>query len=59
VQKKYNTASMIISHDMSCIHATANRIVMLIDGKCYANDTYEKLMQSSDQKIRDFFIETI
>ena len=59
VQKKYNTASMIISHDMSCIHATANRIVMLIEGRCYANDTYEKLMQSTDQKIRDFFIETI
>lgn len=59
VQKKYNTASMIISHDMSCIHATANRIVMLIEGKCYANDTYDKLMQSSDPKIRDFFIETI
>jgi phospholipid/cholesterol/gamma-HCH transport system ATP-binding protein len=59
VQKKYNTASMIISHDMSCIHATSNRIVMLIDGKCYANDTYDKLMQSNDAKIRDFFIETI
>ena len=59
VQKKYNTASMIISHDMNCIHATANRIVMLIDGKCYANDTYEKLKQSTDPKITDFFIETI
>lgn len=59
VQKKYNTASMIISHDMNCIHATANRIVMLIDGRCYANDTYERLQESSDQKIKDFFIETI
>jgi phospholipid/cholesterol/gamma-HCH transport system ATP-binding protein len=59
VQKKYNTASMIISHDMNCIHATANRIVMLIDGRCYANDTYDDLIQSSDAKIRDFFLESI
>lgn len=58
VQKKYNTASMIISHDMSCIHATANRIVMLIDGRCYANDTYENLARSTDEKIRAFFQET-
>lgn len=59
VQKKYNTASMIISHDMNCIHAVANRIVMLIDGRCYANDTYSTLLQSSDEKIREFFIESV
>lgn len=58
VQKKYNTASMIISHDMGCIHATANRIVMLIDGRCYANDTFENLARSTDEKIRAFFQET-
>lgn len=59
VQKKYNTASMIISHDMNCIHATANRIVMLIDGRCYANDTYERLHISEDQKVKEFFLEAI
>ncbi len=59
VQRKYNTASMIISHDMNCIHATANRIVMLIDGRCYANDTYNELLKSEDQKVKDFFIETV
>lgn len=59
VQKKYNTASMIISHDMNCIHAVANRIVMLIDGRCYANDTYGTLLQSADEKIREFFIESV
>lgn len=59
VQRKYNTASMIISHDMSCIHAVANRIVMLIEGRCYANDTYNNLLKSADEKIRDFFLETV
>lgn len=55
VQKKYNTASIIISHDMNCINITANRIIMLIDGKAYANDTYENLHKSQDKKISEFF----
>jgi phospholipid/cholesterol/gamma-HCH transport system ATP-binding protein len=55
VQKKYNTSSIVISHDMHCINATANRVVMLIDGRCYAEDTFGHLQHHSDQKIREFF----
>ena len=55
VQTKYNASSMIISHDMNCINITANSVVMLIDGKCYAQNTYENLRNSSDPKIREFF----
>jgi phospholipid/cholesterol/gamma-HCH transport system ATP-binding protein len=55
VQRKYNTSSVIISHDMNCIHITSNRVIMLIDGACYANDTYGNLRSSSDIKIREFF----
>jgi phospholipid/cholesterol/gamma-HCH transport system ATP-binding protein len=55
VQRKYNTSSIVISHDMHCINTIANRVVMLIDGKCYANDTYSNLQQSNDVKIREFF----
>ncbi|HET9487464.1 MAG TPA: ATP-binding cassette domain-containing protein, partial [Chryseosolibacter sp.] len=55
VQKKYNTSSMIISHDMNCIDLTSNRVVMLIDGKCYADNTYDNLRKSRDEKIREFF----
>lgn len=55
IQKKYNTSSIIISHDMNCVKITANRIVMLIDGKCYANGTYEELSKSTDKKIKQFF----
>ncbi|MFN7328377.1 MAG: ABC transporter ATP-binding protein, partial [Bacteroidota bacterium] len=43
VQEKYNTSSVIISHDMQCVSITANRVVLLIDGVCYANDTFENL----------------
>lgn len=55
VQKKYNAASVIISHDMNCIRITSNRVIMLIDGKCYANETFSNLQTSQDLKIREFF----
>ena len=55
VQKKYNTTSLIISHDMNCIRIVADRIVMLIDGVCYADGTYEELKKSTDPKVKQFF----
>lgn len=55
IQKKYNTSSIIISHDMNCVKITSNRIIVLIDGICYATGTYEELSKSNDKKIRPFF----
>ncbi|MFD2201268.1 ABC transporter ATP-binding protein [Shivajiella indica] len=55
VQEKYKATSVIISHDMNCIRITSNRVIMLIDGRCYANDTFENLKLSKDPKIREFF----
>lgn len=55
IQKKYNTSSIIISHDINCVKIVANRIVMLIDGKCYATGTYKELENSTDQRVKQFF----
>jgi phospholipid/cholesterol/gamma-HCH transport system ATP-binding protein len=55
VQKKYNASSLIISHDMNCIEITSNSVVMLIDGCCYNQDTFENLVKSGDTKIHEFF----
>lgn len=55
IQKKYNTTSIIISHDIYCVKIVANRIVMLIDGKTYANGSYKELKESNDIKIKSFF----
>lgn len=55
VQQKYNASSIIISHDMHCISITSNRVVMLIEGRCYADDTYDVLRQSQDDRIKEFF----
>ena len=56
VQEKYNASSIIISHDMNCISITSNRVVMLIDGKCYEEGAFSELRKSKDEKVRDFFI---
>lgn len=55
VQKKYNTSSIIISHDMNCIDIVSNRIIMLIDGRCYAQGKFDNLKSSEDKKIKEFF----
>jgi phospholipid/cholesterol/gamma-HCH transport system ATP-binding protein len=55
IQSKYNTTSLIISHDMNCVRMASNRVVILVDGKCYANGTYLELMQSRDPVIKAFF----
>lgn len=55
VKKKYNTSSIIISHDLYCIKIVAERIIMLIDGYCYAEGTYNELKKSTDEKIKYFF----
>lgn len=55
VGEKYNTSSLIISHDMNCIQMTADRIIMLIDGKCYAEGSYEELKKNNDPKVKQFF----
>lgn len=55
ISEKYNTSSLIISHDISCILMTADRIIMLIEGRCYAEGTYEELKKNTDPKVRQFF----
>ena len=55
LQEKYHTSAIIISHDMNCVKITANRIMLLLDGKCYAEGTYQELELSRDLKIKQFF----
>jgi phospholipid/cholesterol/gamma-HCH transport system ATP-binding protein len=55
IQEKYNTTSLIISHDMNCVRMAGDRVVMLVDGRCYANDTFENLQQNTDPKVNEFF----
>ncbi len=55
VQKKYNTASIIITHDVECARITSNRMIILKDGRSFAEGTFEELSKSQDQWVRSFF----
>ncbi|MFD2525739.1 ABC transporter ATP-binding protein [Flavihumibacter stibioxidans] len=55
IQKKYNTSSIIISHDMNCIKITADRIIILMNGRAYAEGTYDELVASADPEVKQFF----
>ncbi len=55
IQKKYNTASIIITHDIECARLTANRMIVLRDGTTVAEGTFEELESSSDKWIASFF----
>lgn len=55
MQQKYNTSSIIISHDMHCARLTANRLAVMIDGINYAVGTFEELSKITDPKVHAFF----
>jgi phospholipid/cholesterol/gamma-HCH transport system ATP-binding protein len=55
IREKYNASSIIITHDMSCARITADRIVIMNDGKYIAEGTYTELENSKDEFINSFF----
>jgi phospholipid/cholesterol/gamma-HCH transport system ATP-binding protein len=55
IQKKYNTSSIIITHDVDCARAISNRMILLVDGINYVEGTFEELLASNDPKIQAFF----
>lgn len=55
VQEKYHTSSIVITHDVDCARYIADRVILLIDGKNYAEGTFSELDNSEDPKIKAFF----
>lgn len=55
VQKNYNTASIIITHDLTCARETGNRVAMLLDGKFSSVGKFEEVFKSNDEQIKNFY----
>lgn len=55
LKEKYNTSSIIISHDMKCVKATSDRIMLLLNGKCYQEGSYASFKTANDKNIKQFF----
>ncbi len=55
IQKKYNTSSLIITHDVDCARVISERMILLVDGINYAEGSYAELSASTDPKVDAFF----
>lgn len=55
VQKKYNAASIIITHDVECARITSNRMIIIKDGTSQIEGTFKELAASEDEWVRSFF----
>lgn len=55
IQKKYNTTSIIITHDLTCAKTTGDRVAMLLDGKFIKEGTFEDVFKTEDERIKDFY----
>ena len=55
IQQKYNTSTLIITHDVDCARVISNRMILLVDGINYAEGTFKELSSSTDPKIQAFF----
>jgi phospholipid/cholesterol/gamma-HCH transport system ATP-binding protein len=55
VKKKFNTTSMIITHDLTCAKTTSDRVAMMFDGKFLKQGTIEEVFNTDDERIKDFY----
>ena len=55
VQKKYNTTSIIITHDLTCAKETGNRVAMLLKGKIEREGKFEEVFNTNIKEIKDFY----
>lgn len=56
IKEEYQTAAVIITHDIKCARRTSDRMVILNDGKIIANGTFEELRTAPDEQVKLFFI---
>ena len=55
MKEKYNTTTLIVTHDIPCAKIVADRIVVMRDGKSVADGKTKDLENSTDDFIRSFF----
>ncbi len=55
VRERYNTASIIITHDVSCARQVSDRVIALIEGESKLEGTFEELRVTNDTNLKHFF----
>jgi phospholipid/cholesterol/gamma-HCH transport system ATP-binding protein len=55
VRHKFNTTSIIITHDLTCAKSTGDRVAMMYDGKFIKEGTFDEVFNTSDERIKNFY----
>jgi len=55
VREKYNTSSIVITHDLTCAKMTGDRVAMLLDGHFAEVGTFEEVFKSDNEQVKQFF----
>jgi len=55
VQQRYNTSSIIITHDLTCAKQTGDRIAMLLDGQFQRTGTFDEVFNTNDDRVKPFY----
>ena len=55
VQKKYNTSSIIITHDLTCAKKAGDRIAMLVNGKFSSIGSFNEVFDTNDPDVIGFY----
>jgi len=55
VQQRYNTSSIIITHDLTCAKQTGDRIAMLLDGQFQRVGTFNEVFATDDSRVKPFY----
>jgi phospholipid/cholesterol/gamma-HCH transport system ATP-binding protein len=55
VREKYNTSSIVITHDISCARTTGDRLIALVDGVNKVEGTFDEVKKSDDPEVKPFF----
>jgi phospholipid/cholesterol/gamma-HCH transport system ATP-binding protein len=55
VQKRYNTSSIIITHDLTCAKATGDRLAVLLDGRFAREGSFDEVFSSGDERLKSFY----
>jgi phospholipid/cholesterol/gamma-HCH transport system ATP-binding protein len=55
VQLRFNTSSIIITHDLTCAKNAGDRIAMLEEGKFLKIGSFDEVFASEDERIKGFY----
>lgn len=55
VQEKFNTSSIIITHDLTCAKTTGDRLAVLLDGRFVQVGKFDEVFRQGDERLKGFY----